>query len=215
MVCLLLVSGCGGLGLGTSGNRQTGYPAVDCIGVLPASPQVTRGSSVADEQENKRLRRGADVMDVALKQELEGARVRFVGSDRIASLEQTGGESPLKLARMVGRSVGCNAVLETTVKRFTERVGTRYSIESPASVAFEMRMYDLEKGSVFWSAKFDEVQKSVMENVLEWSKARTRKFVWITAGELLREGVKAKISTTSLFYPGDASQGSNSTGESK
>jgi len=119
----------------------------------------------------------------------------------------TGGESTLILASMVGKSINCNAVLESTVKRYAERIGGRYSVESPASVAFEMRLISLDTSSVLWSAKFDEVQKSVMENILEWKKANTRKFTWITAEELMQEGVKGKLTDSPFFYsPGNMEQ---------
>ena len=57
----------------------------------------------------------------------------------------------------------------------------------------------IETGFVLWSAKFDEVQKSVMENILEWDKASTRGFVWVTAEELMQEGVKRKLADSSYF----------------
>jgi hypothetical protein len=148
----------------------------------------------------KNARRGVQVMNEMLSQELGGRNnIRFVGIDQIASLELTGGENSLTLARMVGKNINCNAVLESTVKRFTERVGGRYSIESPASVAFEMRLISIENGSILWSAKFDEVQKSVMENILEWNKAKIRRFVWITAEELMQEGISGKLADSPYF----------------
>ena len=40
-----------------------------------------------------------------------------------------------------------------------------------------------------------------MENLLEWNKANTRGFVWITAEELMREGVKGKLAASPYFGP--------------
>jgi len=200
--CSFLLFGCGAKPDESSDSGQINLEQVSCIGVLPAASIGEGEVAPVYIPDEEGFRQGIQVMNEILSQELGGKdKVRFAGLDQLEGLQLTGGESPLALARMVGQRVGCNAVLETTVRRYSERVGGRYSVESPAAVAFEMRLISLDSGSILWSAQFDETQKSVMENLLEWKKANTRKFTWITAEELMREGVRGKLADCLYFNP--------------
>ena len=198
--CSFMLSGCGVKTEKSVDSGQSRFPQVNCIGVLPAA-FVAKGQVVpVYVPEEKSSRQGVQIMNEILSEQLGGKdNIRFVGIDQLASLDLTGGENTLEIARLVGKNINCNTVLESTVKRFSQRVGGRYSVESPASVSFEMRLFSIETGSVLWSAKFDEVQKSVMENILEWNKATTRGFVWVTAEELMQEGVKSKLAGGTYF----------------
>lgn len=196
---LLVTAGCGP----KKGDQEPVTQAVDdqvsCIGVLPAgTPPVAQGA--AGEARAKILRQGATVMDGLLQEQLRGqARVRLVGHDLLAGMALTGGESPLALARKVGERIGCNAILETEVSRYSERVGGKYSAEKPASVAFAFRLLAVQSGSVLWSATFDEAQAAVTDNIYEWNKAKSRGFHWVEAEALMREGVKAKLDNSPYF----------------
>jgi hypothetical protein len=199
--CSFVFSGCAVKDEGPDDPGQAELSRINCIGVLPATP-VVKAEMAEDDAEVKRIRRGVEVMDKILSRELGGKeKIRFVSIEQVAALQISGGESPLTFDRLVGESIGCDAVLESTVSHFGQRVGGRYSVESPASVAFAMRLISLETGAVLWSAKFDEVQKSVMENILEWKKAGARGFVWITAEELMREGIREKLAYSPYFNP--------------
>jgi hypothetical protein len=139
-------------------------------------------------------------MDRLLQQELQGrAEVRFVGQDLLAGLELTGGENALELARKAGERIGCDAVLETTVSRFDERAGGKYSVETPAAVAFDFRLFAIGSGEVLWSATFDEAQEAVSENLYQLKKAKSRGFSWVTAESLMLEGVRAKLGDSPYF----------------
>jgi hypothetical protein len=199
-----MLFGCGSKVQGTAETEQPQHTTVSCIAVLP-SASISKGEAVPIYvPKEKSDRRGVQAMNEILSDELGGKeKIRFVGIDQIAAFDLTGSENQLTLARMVGERANCNAVLESSVKRFVERVGGRYSVESPASVAFDMRLISIESGSILWSTKFDEYQKSVMENIYEWNKANTRGFVWITAEELMREGVKAKLAASPYFNPAE------------
>ena len=49
-------------------------------------------------------------------------------------------------------------------------------------------------GQVLCRGRFDETQESVMENLFNFSSARKRGFTWVTAEEMLREGLQNKLS---------------------
>ena len=47
--------------------------------------------------------------------------------------------------------------------------------------------------------RFDERQQSVMENLLSLGKASSRGFSWITAEQLMREGLKERLDQCGYF----------------
>lgn len=197
-----MLFGCGIKNEGAVDTEKPQLPPVSCIAVMPASTLIEGQVAPVFFPEEKSALQGIEVMNEILSKELGGKnKIRFAGIGQITSLETDGGESSLELAAMIGKGMDCNVVLETMVKRFDQRVGGRYSVESPAAVAFEMRLISIEDGSILWTAKFDEVQKSVMENLLEWGKANTRGFVWVTAEELMQEGVREKFADNPYFNP--------------
>lgn len=205
---VLLVAGCGRKEIGQEEPGPVAGETVTCIGVLPAAadPVVQRTASGAGA---KSLQQGTAAMDKVLVQELQGQEnVRFIGQDLLSGLTLTGGEDSLEMARMAGERIGCNTVLETVVSRFDERVGGKYSVEKPAAVAFDFRLFAIASGAVLWSATFDETQKPVTENIYEWKKAKTRGFSWVSAEGLMQEGVRAKLRDSRYFGKAkDAGQG--------
>lgn len=196
---VLGAAGCGLIRTEPGETAQAVEKQVTCIGVLPAAiAAVAQGA--ASEEKARVLHQGAETMDRLLQQELQGrANVRFVGQDLLSGLELTGGESSPELARLVGERIGCNAVLETEVSRFDERDGGKFSVEAPAAVAFDFRLFASDSGEVLWSATFDEKQKSVSENLYELKKASSRGFRWVTAEKLMLEGVRAKFDQSPYF----------------
>lgn len=196
---VFLAAGCGLVKSDPGASAQAAEEQVNCIAVLPAgSAAVAQGP--ADEAKAKSLRQGAAAMDRLLLQELQGqVNVRFVGQDLLAGLELTGGENSLELARMVGARIGCNAVLEAVVSRFAEREGGKYSVEKPAAVTFDFRLFAVDSGAVLWSATFDEAQEALSENLYQLKKAKSRGFSWVTAEGLMLEGVRAKLGNSPYF----------------
>lgn len=197
LVCwLILLSGCTTRQPGTPERiGDAGHP-LTCIAVMPVVAAAE--SQEADLKES--LLRGAEVMDELLAQELaRQSNVRFVSADHISGLQLTGGETGLEMARLVAGSVDCNGVLETRLRRYSERIGGKYTAKDPAAVAFDMKLTGVDTGTVLWTATFDEVQKSVLENLYEWGKAKSRGFTWITARELLLEGIREKFAASPYF----------------
>jgi len=196
---LILLAGCGT----TSGNAGKSVPTpvvpVTCIGVLPAVPGIDLERKITSE-EQKTLVQGAKVMNRYLSQELAGQdKIVLLTDDYLSGIKMTGGESSVEVARLIGGSINCNAILETKIWRYSERIGNKWSVEQPASVAFEFRLIGTDNGSLLWSARFDEQQIAVMENLYNWSKAKTRGFTWITADELMLEGMREKIANSPYF----------------
>ena len=164
-------------------------PAITCIGVLPAGTVIDYDGNLSYTQA-KNLKQGTEVMNKMLVRQLQPrSDVRFVTEDKLQGLSELLPNDPLALARLAGKHLSCNAVLETTVYNYSERVGGEYSAKEPAAVSFKYRLIELEKGGVLCKGEFRETQQSVMENLLEFGKAKERGFTWITAEELMQEGL--------------------------
>lgn len=200
LACLVtLLSGCAA-GQPDSAERfkDSGYE-LTCIAVLPVAPGGGSGEDASGRQDAS-LVRGSEIMNELLAQELGRLpAVRFVNADHISGLQLTGGENELEMLRLVAASADCNGVLKTRLLRFSERIGGRYTAEEPAAVAFDMQLIGVDAGDLLWAATFDEQQRSVLENLYEWKKAKSRGFTWISATDLMLEGIREKLAACPCF----------------
>jgi TolB-like protein len=95
----------------------------------------------------------------------------------------------------IGRALYADAILVGHVYRFKDRVGTRYSVDSPASVAFDIHLIDVSKGSMLWVGHFDETQRPLSENLFKIGTFLRRKGIWITAEEMAVSGLEDVLQT--------------------
>jgi hypothetical protein len=95
--------------------------------------------------------------------------------------------------RQIGEMVYADGVITGRIHRFRERVGDEWGAKSPASVAFLLELVDVRRGDVIWSARFDETQRSLSENIFAIGDIRQRGVRWLSAEQLAQEGVKKAI----------------------
>ena len=167
---------------------------VTCIGVLPV---VTADNfdQIVPAAEKKQLQNGVQVLNELLKQQfISRPDVRLVSDGQISGMDKDMPAQPLARARVIADRLSCNAVLETTLRRYKDRVGGKFFADDPASVAFDFRLIAIPEGTVLCSGTFDEVQQSVMENLFNFKNATERGFTWVTAEQLMREGLRARFS---------------------
>lgn len=175
-----------------------GY-AVTCIGVLPVVTPYNFDENVP-AAETKQLQDGVPVLDQLLKQQFASrSDVRLVSDGQISGMDKELPAQPLARARVIADRLSCNAVLETTIRRYKDRVGGEYTAQEPASVAFDYRLITIPDGTVLCRGTFDEVQKSVMENLYNFKTASERGFTWVTAEQLMKEGVQVRFSECSYL----------------
>ncbi|HME62306.1 MAG TPA: hypothetical protein VKH62_13770, partial [Candidatus Binatia bacterium] len=62
------------------------------------------------------------------------------------------------------------------------------------SVAFVLDLIDVRRGDVIWSARFDETQKSLSENIFAIGDIGQRGVRWLTAEQLTQEGVRKALA---------------------
>lgn len=96
--------------------------------------------------------------------------------------------------RRIGEAVFADAVMIGRVERYRERVGDEWGVKSPASVAFVLDLVDVRRGDIVWSARFDETQKSLTENIFALGDISERGVRWLSAEQLIREGVKKAVA---------------------
>jgi hypothetical protein len=135
-----------------------------------------------------RHREGLIVLPV---QQAEGELGKLLAERPAASAER-------ELVLEVGRRLGADAVMVGHLYRFREREGTRYAVNSPASVAFGLHLLRVADGRSLWSAYFDETQVSLSENAFTLSKFLDRGASWITAEEMAAGALKEMIQGTSV-----------------
>ncbi len=81
----------------------------------------------------------------------------------------------------LGGDYKADAVLAGYIYRFRERKGSRFSVETPASVAFVLHIISVSGQRIVWTGSFDETQQSLFENLLQIKTFIKRKASWITA----------------------------------
>ena len=104
-----------------------------------------------------------------------------------------------RLLAELGRRQGADAVLMGTLYRFRERVGLKYSAETPAAVTFDLQLIDASSGRVVWWRSFDEVQQPLSENLLNLGTFIKVKGRWLTAAQM--SALALDGMTTELVQP--------------
>lgn len=94
-----------------------------------------------------------------------------------------------------GRILGVDAVMAGYVYRFRERVGTGYSVDSPASAAFDVHLVDVSSRRILWTGRFDETQRSLSENLFKIITFLKRKGAWITVNKMAVSALEDMLQT--------------------
>jgi hypothetical protein len=94
----------------------------------------------------------------------------------------------------LGELVYADAVVTAQLRRYRERIGNEAGAKSPASVAFVVDLVDVRRGDIVWSGRFDETQKALSENIFALGDVSQRGLRWLSADQLMLEGVKKAIN---------------------
>src|SRR5215475_9132455 len=96
--------------------------------------------------------------------------------------------------RKIAEMVYADALIVGRIERYRERIGNELGVKSPASVAFVLDLIDVRRGDVIWSARFDETQKPLSENIFAIGDIGQRGIKWLTADQLMQDGVKKAVA---------------------
>lgn len=106
------------------------------------------------------------------------------------SIDMPRGEILLEMAR----KLGTDGVVSGTLFRFRQRVGTRYSVETPASVAFSLYLIRGSDGRLVWDGHFDETQQPLSENLFRLFSFLKGGGGWLTAEQMGRQGLEKAMA---------------------
>jgi len=95
----------------------------------------------------------------------------------------------------IGRILGADVVMAGYVYRFRQRIGTGYSVDSPASAAFDVHLVDVVGRRILWTGRFDETQCSLFENLLKIGAFLKRKGAWITVDKMAVSALEDMLKT--------------------
>ena len=91
------------------------------------------------------------------------------------------------------RTAGAESVIVGRVFRYRERVGTAFSVETPASVAFDVLLIRVADGQLLWVGRFNETQKALFDNIFRLRLFIKRSARWLTADELADSGLEVVL----------------------
>lgn len=114
-----------------------------------------------------------------------------VDRDKVASP----GPVSVDLIRSVGEKTGGDAILTGVVTRYEERIGGPVGIRKPASVGFEARLISAKDGTILWTGRYAETQRSLTEDLSMIFIFIQRGGKWLTAEQLTRYGVSEMLKT--------------------
>jgi len=143
-----------------------------------------------------------DFMTETLKSLLMNDKThRFIFPDQTDEMhpnlpaDQNGVVRMTELVTTFGGTDTVDAILVGYLFHFKERVGTSYSVESPASVSFDLFLVRVADRRIVWRGIYEETQQSLSENILKLGLFIKRKARWITAREMAADGLENLIST--------------------
>ena len=119
---------------------------------------------------------------------IPSSQAQGVMSGLLAGSNKTLEERALQLE--IGRALNADAIFAGYIYRFRERVGGEYSVDLPASVAFDIHLIRVEDGRVLWSAHLDETQRPLSDDLFRLNLFLRRKAKWITAKEMAISGLE-------------------------
>lgn len=190
-IALTLLSGCnfGSGNLQSKRSLDLESRRIRRIAVLP--PETSSAAEQAQSQQNNPPEMLAKQLYSAMA---SLPNWQIVAESEVKQVEQMKpSTTDAARLRQIGEMVFADAVMVGRVQRFRERVGDNWGVKSPASVAFVLDLIDVRRGDVIWSARFDETQKPLSENIFGLGDISQRGVRWLSAEQLMMDGVKKAV----------------------
>jgi len=98
----------------------------------------------------------------------------------------------------IGQAFSADTVMTGYVYRWQEREGTDYSVNRPASVAFDLYLIRSDDKTILWKGRFDKTQRSLSENLLDMKTFLKGRGRWMSVGELADLGLTELLGKSPL-----------------
>jgi hypothetical protein len=155
--------------------------------MTPGAVDDGAGAAMADLFRSSLARRGFDIRS---PEDTRMAAEKFLKGRSDGYTE--------KLAIAVGRELEADVVILGIVVRHEERVGGRFSVDRPASVAFSTAVINMAEGRMVWKARFDKKQKDLLSDVLDIRTFIRGGMTWQTAAQLAEMGVEDMLDHAAI-----------------
>lgn len=161
--------------------------------VCPLCGAVYFGGKIAES--------GEGIVEELFMEDLEKIKeMEIIPQEKVTAVYKRVGAESLKmpLLRIItktGIELDADLVAVGYVFRYVERIGYDYSVEKPASVAFEINLIDPRKDAVIWRNSFDKTQKSLMEDMFQIASFYKGGGKWLTVRELSKQGMDQAFKT--------------------
>ncbi len=174
--------------------------AVSCVAVAPVVSGTPLDSELLSQIERKELDDGLYYSNRFLKKYfLSRKDVRLFSDGNFGDEEGASARPSLERAKSFADKLSCNAVLETSLHRYKERVGGNMTAKEPASVAFEYRLLAMPSGQVLCQDSFDAEQQSMLENILSFREGTGGSLTWLSAQDFMVKGLRNRLEKCSYL----------------
>ena len=102
---------------------------------------------------------------------------------------------PVKRLQALGRQEGADTIMIGYLYAFRNRSGGDYGVERPSHVSFELVLMKSGSGRIVWQRSFEEIQKSLSEDLLQLKSFIKRRGRWVSAQEMAKGALKEMLQT--------------------
>ena len=109
------------------------------------------------------------------------------------ALFEDGRSGEINKIQTIGKAFSADVAITGYLYRMRERKGTELAINSPDAAAyasFEIFLISVKDGSILWKEKFDQTQRALNENLLEFKSFLKFKGKWVDVDTLIKFGLK-------------------------
>ena len=100
---------------------------------------------------------------------------------------------------LAAREFGASAVLLGKVYRYREREGQALGAQRPASVGYELTLFEAPEGRRLWTSRFDETQQPLTADIFNAQRYPGGGRRWLTAAELARWGAEGAARALAAY----------------
>jgi len=106
---------------------------------------------------------------------------------------------PREAGALAAREFGASAVLLGKVYRYREREGQALGAQRPASVGYELTLFEAPGGRRLWTSRFDETQQPLTADIFNAQRYPGGGRRWLTAAELARWGADGAAKALAAY----------------
>lgn len=126
----------------------------------------------------------------------------FVGYQEALACTQKTPKAPNSPAfsywMQIGQCMNVDILVVPQIHLWQERVGSDFGAELPAAVSMDIFLLDLKNKELISRSRYDELQRPLLDNILDIDKFIERGGKWVTAKQLGQEGMYKAIKEFGL-----------------